>query len=289
MTCWLLRHACKSNNTDEMQRLLDGGVDLAAQGEVPLFIASERGHVAAAKMLLDHGSDVDRTSEYGVTPVAVACRHGHIEVATLLLDRGANIDPEDFEIETPLYFACWNGQTDAARFCLDRGAYVDRISRNNIAPLSIASLMGHVGPARLCIERGANLYRQDDFGRCPEEIAHDNRRLAMAAWLGRIKNQGWTTYLSEPRYELVVLRSLAARGLARRKRADPGKEQLLDFLFPSCQPPRRARRGQPHLPDDLFVLIARYYWGGGLSAEEEAAAAAEAHGGYAAETSEDSE
>ena len=85
----------------------------------------------------------------------------------------------------------------------------------------------------------------------------------MAAWLSRIQAAGgWTRYFSDPRYKLVVLRELVARARARRRRADAGKEQLLDVLFPGDQSRKRAQRCQPRLPDELFSIIVRYYWGG---------------------------
>jgi len=55
------------------------------------------------------------------------------------------------------------------------------------------------------------------------------------------------------------LRALVARGRARRPQVFLGKEQVLDLLFPGVH-----SRGQPRLPDDLFMLIARYYWVGEL-------------------------
>ena len=123
----------------------------------------------------------------------------------------------------------------------------------------------------MCIEHGADTDWADTFGSSPYDYARRNGHAALAAWLARISAAGgWTRHLSEPRYELVVLRSLCARG--RAQRADSGKEQLLDFLFPSDQSPL----DQPHLPDELFSIIARYYWGGELTAEDEAAAAEEA-------------
>lgn len=49
----------------------------------------------------------------------------------------------------------------------------------------------------------------------------------MVAWLERILQcGGWTRYVSEPRYQLVVLRELVARARARREqRAFHGKER----------------------------------------------------------------
>ena len=78
--------------------------------------------------------------------------------------------------------------------------------------------------------------------------------------------------MAESRYKLVLLRAAVARGRARqvRRRAFRGKEHVLDFLFPGLGQPA------PHLPDDVFSVIARYFWDGGPSTEEEAAAAASA-------------
>ena len=168
------------------------------------------------------------------------------------------------------------GQVAAARLLLDRGAKIDRVEDDDLVPLSIACQWGQVDVARLLIERGADIYRATtETGSTPISFALANRHTVMAAWLA-VSRLGWTRYFSEPRYKLVTLRGLAARGWARRKRLDLREEQLLDFLFPGERPNKRARRHQPRLPDDLFFsVIARYYCGGNLSAEEKAAAAIE--------------
>mmetsp|Transcript_21488 Transcript_21488/g.64343 ORF Transcript_21488/g.64343 Transcript_21488/m.64343 type:complete len:124 (+) Transcript_21488:398-769(+) len=107
-------------------------------------------------------------------------------------------------------------------------------------------------------------------------MARTRGHAAMAAWLGRVREQkGWARHVSEPRYVLAVIRALCAGDRARRKRADFGTEQLFDFLFPAGRPSRRAPRRQPRLPDDVFTVVARFYFGGGLWAEEEAAVVAE--------------
>ena len=88
-----------------------------------------------------------------------------------------------------------------------------------------------------------------------EALARHFGHAAMAAWLTRIRKCGWTTYLSEPRYALVVLRELVARGRARRlegrgrrqrTRKCKKQKQLLDFVFPG---------GRPRTP--RFALVRR--------------------------------
>ena len=110
--------------------------------------------------------------------------------------------------------------------------------------------------ARLLVERGADITAKTSFGNTPRFYAQANGFLALAAWLKRIQaHGGWTRYLSLPRYKLVLLRELVARGRARRERALFGKERVLDLLFPGDQ------TNQPQLPNSVFPLVVRYYWG----------------------------
>mmetsp|Transcript_17891 Transcript_17891/g.54488 ORF Transcript_17891/g.54488 Transcript_17891/m.54488 type:complete len:153 (-) Transcript_17891:154-612(-) len=134
---------------------------------------------------------------------------------------------------------------------------------------------GRVDAAQLCLERGADINQALKWprGMTPQKIARDRGHMAMTAWLALIRDLGWARYdVAATRYKLVVLRAAAARGRARRQHAFYGKELVLDFLFPSDQSPL----DQPHLPDELFSIIARFWWGGGWSAKEEIAAAVEA-------------
>ena len=71
----------------------------------------------------------------------------------------------------------------------------------------------------------------------PVQYARDQGHDAMTAWLERIQRVGWKRYLSGPRYKLVGLRLLVARGRAQRQHPFFGKEQLMDLLFPGDQPP----------------------------------------------------
>ena len=223
------------------------------------------GRVAAATLLLSRGADVDRTNRNGCSPLWMACLKDHVGAALLCLDRGgAEVDRARHNGITPLHMACWNGHIASARILLDHGARVDLKDDHGWSSLHSASYQGHVDAARLCLEHGSWIHRTDFDGWTAYDFARERGHAAMAAWLAQIQLVGWTRHFSEPRYKLVVLRALSARGDARRKRADLGKEQLLDFLFPGDQPRRRARRNQPRLPDELFAIIARYYRGGGL-------------------------
>ena len=67
-------------------------------GATPLYIACDKGHVDAARLLLERGAKIDETSIFngmeGVTPLHIASYGGHIEVVRLLLERGADVHLE---------------------------------------------------------------------------------------------------------------------------------------------------------------------------------------------------
>merc|ERR1711939_89516 len=121
-----------------------GAVDRATgNGWTPLYIACWRGHVDAARLLLDNDAAVDRPNKNGATPLYIACQNGHDAVATLLLDKGAAVDRAREDGWTPLYVACSNGHVAVAMLLLDKGAAVDRAKEDGGTPLSIAKERGH--------------------------------------------------------------------------------------------------------------------------------------------------
>ena len=182
-------------------------------GRTPLWTACSKGHVDAARLLLEKGAEVDKAEEDGWTPLLLkACWKGHVDAARLLLDKGAEVDRADKDGETPLFNACWNGHVDAARLLLDKGAEVDRAAEDGATPLWIACWKGHVDAARLLLDNGAAVDRAAEDGgrRCSSPA-----RTATSAWRGCC----WRT---------------ARRSTKRRRTADAAVHRL---------PERPRRRG----------------------------------------------
>ena len=105
-------------NGDQIDAMVEQQGGKRDPGNTPLVTACFDGDVAAARLALDRGADVNRANEDGLTPLFIACQQGHVDVARLLLDNGAEVDRNG---ATPLFVACQNGHVDAARLLLEHG------------------------------------------------------------------------------------------------------------------------------------------------------------------------
>jgi ankyrin repeat protein len=93
----LIHSACKSNNMHALRRLAACGADINAvsyDGQwTPLRIAVRRGYMESIKYLLSLPQlDVDRHRPKSLTPLSLATKRGDVVIAKLLIARGARTD-----------------------------------------------------------------------------------------------------------------------------------------------------------------------------------------------------
>ncbi len=92
---------------------------LSAQGESPLMLASIKGELALADLMIKKGADVNKT---GWTPLHYAASGAHLPVIKLLLENYAYIDAESPNGTTPLMMASMYGSAAAVKLLIDEGA-----------------------------------------------------------------------------------------------------------------------------------------------------------------------
>lgn len=95
-----LEMAARGNHTDIVSALLAAGADPnlpgGEDGKTPLHDAAERGAIEAARLLLQHGADVNaRTVRWDHLAIHLAARKGDTEMVAFLREMGAAPAPVD--------------------------------------------------------------------------------------------------------------------------------------------------------------------------------------------------
>jgi hypothetical protein len=89
------------------QDLNDSGLDY---NETPLNVTIRHGHMESARVLLEHGADVNAQGRSESTPLHYALNGGHVAFARVLLEHGADVNAQDYNKSTPLYTR-WKADT----------------------------------------------------------------------------------------------------------------------------------------------------------------------------------
>jgi ankyrin repeat protein len=157
------------------------------------MIVARSANVAVARLLIEHGADVNATEEWrGQTALVWAAAQNQPDMVALLIEHGADVDARSVinnwarQVSaearrhyrptgglTPLLLAAREGCLECARQLLDGGADVSLPDPDNITPLFLAIDNLHFDTAKLLLERGANPNRWDRWGRTPLYSAVD--------------------------------------------------------------------------------------------------------------------
>ena len=155
-------------------------------GRTPAFIASQKGHTEALKLLIEAGADVNLADKDGTTPAYIASQKGHTEAQAADRRRGGR--QPDYQKNpsrqrppqqrqrrngvTPAYLASQQGQTEALKLLIDAGADVN-LARNDGTTAYLASWLGHAEALKLLIEAGADVNLATENGVTPASLLHN--------------------------------------------------------------------------------------------------------------------
>ena len=178
--------AVATDDVSAVQALLRRGVDVNLRdekGQPALTVALRDGQLRVADALLRApGLEVDAPNADGETPLMMAALKGHLDAARQLIERGARLELEGW---TPLHYAATGPSTALVQLLLDRGARVDVRSPNGSTPLMMAARYGQESSVDALLSRGADPALRNERDMNASDFARSVQREALADRLAR--------------------------------------------------------------------------------------------------------
>ncbi|XP_057692768.1 protein fem-1 homolog B [Corythoichthys intestinalis] len=216
------------------------------EGATALWCAAGAGHLEVARLLVEHGANVNHTTLNRSTPLRAACFDGRPDMVRFLLESGADPAVANKYDNTCLMIAAYKGHQEAARFLLERGADPDAKAHCGATALHFAADAGHPGVVAELLGHGAALVANGQ-GLTPLLVAAESCKAEVVELLlarGRC----------EPQQRVEALELLGASFANDRERYDPG----LSYRYLRAAMDERLRLG---LPDDEPSPAAEAYGG----------------------------
>jgi hypothetical protein len=125
--------------------------------EQALHQASERGHAACVRMLLQHGADVHAKDRYGKTPIIRSPMLDSMECVQLLIEANADVNAADDDGYTATHTASGHGRLECLQLLIDNGADVNARTMYGNTPAIGACVGIHLSCLQLLVDNKADL------------------------------------------------------------------------------------------------------------------------------------
>ena len=150
---------------------------LAAEPELDVFEAAAFGRTDRLRELLEDDPElVCARSSDTFTPLHYAAFFSSPEAARLLVDHGADVDAvaDAFDAVRPLHSAAAAGRRDICALLLEAGADANARQSGGFTPLHAAAQSGDEELARMLLARRADPAAVTDDGRRPRDLGLDH-------------------------------------------------------------------------------------------------------------------
>jgi len=169
-----LHAALYTGHLDAARVLLDHGADVNLgdrDGRIPLVRAYDRQDLGSMRLLLECGANADvQYGSFGLLSHHASYR-GRAEVMQLLLEHNADANARCGKSWTPLHWASAGGHAKVAQLILEYGADVGARSTTRNTALHQASRNGHLEVVQVLLDHGADLHVRGEFDWTPFQMA----------------------------------------------------------------------------------------------------------------------
>lgn len=154
------RDAIVDGNADAVSLFLTAGMPVETGGA--LREAVDRGHTEVAKILINHGADVNDKDSYGQSLVMTAVSANHPGVLDALIAAKADVSaPNQYRI-TPLAVAAEQGHLHSVKALIAAGAKVNARGTSGGTALSVAILRGYKEIVEALLAANADVQRDKE-------------------------------------------------------------------------------------------------------------------------------
>lgn len=108
----------RESDLDTVEYLIENDIDINANNDYAVQIASEEGRLNIVKLLVSNGANIHANNDYALR---CASENGHFEIVKFLVDQGADIHAND---DNALQSACSGGYLDIVKFLVTLGANI---------------------------------------------------------------------------------------------------------------------------------------------------------------------
>ncbi|BCS82771.1 putative ankyrin repeat protein [Cotonvirus japonicus] len=142
-----LNLSCEFGHLEVAKFLVENGVDIQADNNYAVQLASQSGHLEIVRFLVSQGANIQSNDNCAVK---WASQSGHLEVVKFLVSQGANIQAGN---NHAVRWASYYGRLEVVRFLVEKGA--DILANDNWA-IQWASFNGHIEMVKFLVEKGAD-------------------------------------------------------------------------------------------------------------------------------------
>ncbi|MGQ0620057.1 MAG: quinoprotein dehydrogenase-associated putative ABC transporter substrate-binding protein [Panacagrimonas sp.] len=178
-----LHNAARIGSVEIATYLLDHGAEVNAtdrDGWTPLMFAAWRDKADMTQLLINRKARLEAANASGLTPLAIATQHGKTAAAMVLIQAGSDINRAvGTAAFTPLMLAVAKNSTEVVRALLARGADVNARNTAGYTALMVAAAGNLADVAALLISHKADASVQSEDGRTALAIARERDHRAI--------------------------------------------------------------------------------------------------------------